>query len=201
MYPKFGVSLSQMPTGRHIWEVQTLPFNPQHIERAVRLIVDTVLQCRKCHAHYGIHPVENMQHAMCRLFGHPLYDSSSSSQSPAHAQHNEDNHNNTNANTKDYDFNRPNTWDRGIQCSQLILLVLKRCIVCGFIQIDDAKKYHEFMGVYSHTCLPGALDLLIRNTWPKLQKQHFDTFHLHMTPYAKPAPKTVPFVEETEGYV
>ena len=159
-YPEFGVAFSQIPCGRHLWEAKTLPFAPECIEDAIRIMVDTVRKCQGCGAYYGTHPVENVQHALYRSMQstHALYD----------------------LGAPDYDCDKPETWTSGLHCSQLVLLVLKRCITSGLLRIEDPHTLATFMRVNSHTCLPTALDLLVRETWPSLKTEHFDTTRLFL---------------------
>ena len=181
-YPEFGVAFSQIPCGRHLWEVRTLPFERRHIEGAVRLMVDTVLRCHEGKTYYSTHPIYNVQHAVCRVMrrDHAMFDLNSDSAGAAGA---------------DYDYDKPRTWNCGLHCSQLVLLVLKRCIGHGLLKIEDESGRAKFMDVNSHTCLPGALHILIQEAWPSAASR-FDTIRLHLSPYDQPAQQTAPLASE-----
>lgn len=158
VHGKRGLILSQLPSGNHIWTTYKLPINESDIERAVRIIVDTVLRCPM--TYYDTHPVLNFQHAMCRRFekNHPILDT------------------NKGIGCDDYDCEDCEGW-RGLQCSQLVLLVLKRFVIHGVLRLDVGKRDY-FMSINSHTCLPDALlNLVATRMWPQFNPQRFDATH------------------------
>ena len=55
--------------------------------------------------------------------------------------------------SEDYDAERPETW-KGMHCSQIVLLLLRRCIDHGVL---PPPKTDELLRVCSHTCLPSDL--------------------------------------------
>jgi hypothetical protein len=172
-----SVSLYQMPPEFCTWEMRELPF--ADVDLAVRIVIDTVLQCWDCDVGYNCHLLENIEHMLCRLIWseHGEYDYYYSAK--------------TTATTRgDYDFNSPDTWRRGVHCSQLVLLVLKRCVKHGALKIEDPGLEEEFLSVYSHTCCPGPMDRLIDRVWPQTKhfkvkydwKRCFSDFELERTP-------------------
>lgn len=148
------VSLYQLPAEFCTWNMIELPF--ADVDLGVRIMIDTVLQCWNCDVQYNCHLLENIEHMLCRLVSseHGEYDVVVSTST-----------------RKDYDFDSPDTWTRGVHCSQLVLLVLKRCIKHGALRIEDQELRDEFMSIYSHTCCPGALNRLLDRMWP--QTKHF----------------------------
>lgn len=137
------VQLFQAPSSLRTWDMCEMPFTD--VDLAVRIVIDTVLRCQNANVGYNCHLLENIEHMLCRLLM---------------CSHDElDNH------TNDYAFDSPETWCRGVHCSQLVLLVLKRCVERGALEIADPKHKQEFMNVYSHTCLPNPLYRLIDRIW------------------------------------
>ena len=65
---------------------------------------------------------------------------------------------------KDYDDERPETWGKGVICSQLVLLFLKRCVRHGILELSEADKL-VLLCTYSHTCLPKQLKDMVCRLW------------------------------------
>jgi hypothetical protein len=143
-----AIMLLQTPSSFRLWDMCELPI--QNVDQAVRIIIDTVLRCWKSRVAYNCHFLENVEHWLCRLM--------------------KKNHAECDSMQDDYDFDSPDTWKRGVQCSQLVLLVLKRFIKHKVLLIEDQERCKEFMSVYSHTCCPGPLCRLINRTW---NPEHF----------------------------
>ena len=150
-----AINLYQVPSSIREWDMFKLPFHD--VDLGVRVVIDTVWQCNKYHVGYNSHLLENIEHFLCRLWSceHREYDSCV------------DESGNPNSHTRrDYDYDKPETWAHGVQCSQLALLTLKRCVKHGALKIKDPKQETEFLSVYSHTCTPAALYHLASRTWP-----------------------------------
>ena len=145
------VRIYQLPTKLCEWDMRVMPF--ADVELGVKVIVDTVQRCKIAKVRYGCHALENIEHMLCRLLfcNHRELDAGSA---------------------KDYDFKAPERW-RTVHCSQLTLLVLKRCVWYGALEIHDKDSREQFMSTYSHTCTPGALSRLMDRTW-KLKHQYMD---------------------------
>jgi hypothetical protein len=138
------VEIVQIPTDFCPWEMRILPV--EDVELAVRIAVDTLRKCCLNGVKYNCHTLENVEHMLSRLLNiHEECDSGTEF---------------------DYDFDEPSTWRRGVHCSQLVLLTLKRFVLRGALKIGDEGRRREFMSVYSHTCTPGALSRLMERTWP-----------------------------------
>jgi hypothetical protein len=140
----YSVGLYQLPSRYRRWEMCRLPFND--VDLGVRIVIDTVIQCKQCDVNYNSHMLKNIEHMLCRLV------MSSHGECDCNLQ-------------GDYDFDKPDTWKHGVNCSQLVLLVLKRCVMHGAIGIDDKDLKNEFLSIYSYTCMPGALYRLIDRIW------------------------------------
>ena len=141
-----NVDIVQIPTEFCPWEMRVLPV--EDVELAVRIAVDTSRKCNRAGVKYNCHMLENLEHMLSRLLN--IY------------YHEECDH----GTEFDYDFDDPDTWRRGVHCSQLVLLTLKRYVLRGALKIKDEERKQEFMSVYSFTCTPGALSRLIERTWP-----------------------------------
>ena len=153
-----GLVLSQFPSGNHIWKTCNLPIDYCDIEKAVRIVVDTVLQCPE--TYYDAHTALNFQHAMCRLLDkkHPILDKNNALCSD------------------DYECEDCEGWS-GLQCSQLVLLMLKRFVTHGVLDLNHRKRAY-FMSINSHTCLPDALwHLVTEKLWPDMPINSFDATH------------------------
>lgn len=153
-----GIGLVQSPSEeRDIWELISLPFkNPR---KAFELALDIIVVHRR-HTPTGsttarffeeyfklnFHPWETLQHFMCRLLvvGHGENDFDASG--------------------KDYDEERPGEWTRGVHCSQLVLLFLKRCVRAEALYIPPEHR-RRFLSVYSFTCMPSGLNALLKEIW------------------------------------
>ena len=139
-----SVGLYQLPSRFRQWDSCRLPFCD--VDLGVRIAIDTAIQCQRCNVNYNSHALQNIEHMLCRLW---MSD-----------------HGECDCNTQgDYDFDKPDTWKHGVSCSQLVLLVLKRCVTHGAIRIADGDLRNEFMSIYSYTCMPGALCRLIDRIW------------------------------------
>ena len=139
-----SVRLYQLPSRFRQWEMCLLPFCD--VDLGVRIMIDTAIQCQRCNVNYNSHALQNIEHMLCRLWT--------------------SDHEECDCNTQgDYDFDEPDTWKHGVSCSQLVLLVLKRCVKHGAIRIADENPRNEFMSIYSYTCMPGALYRLIDRLW------------------------------------
>lgn len=156
-----GVNLYQQPSSFCTWDMCELPFTD--VDLGVRIVVLTVLECWEYEVQYNCHVLENIEHMLCRLM------------SKEHKECDVDT-------SGDYDFDSPQTWTKGVQCSQLTLLVLKRCVKHGALEIADATLKEKFMGVYSHTCCPGFLHRLVDEVWP--QSTHYSVKYNWKTAYA-----------------
>jgi len=153
-----GVGLAQSPpVERDIWELISLPFkNPRKaFELALDIVVahrrrtpavSTTAQFFEEYFKLNYHPWETLQHFMCRLLvgGHGEND--------------------FDASRKDYDEERPGEWTRGVHCSQLALLFLKRCVRADALHIPPEHR-RRFLSVYSFTCMPCGLNALLKEIW------------------------------------
>lgn len=137
------IRMLHLPAADCEWDMCLLPF--LDVELGIRIMVDTVLRGK--YVEYNCHMLENIEHMLGLWF---LQD-----------------HANPDSCKGDVDYDEPETWTRGVQCSQLTLLVLKRCIHHKALSVTDTNLENEFMHVYSPTCTPGALYRLIDKVWPE----------------------------------
>lgn len=49
-------------------------------------------------------------------------------------------------------YNSPETWTKGVFCSQVVLLLLKRMLECDCVRMD-----RQLMAIYSRSCSPNTL--------------------------------------------
>ena len=153
-----GLVLSQFPSGNHLWKTCDLPIDYFDIEKAVRIVVDTVLRCPE--TYYDPHTALNFQHTMCRLLDkkHPIFDKNNALCSD------------------DYECEDCEGWS-GLQCSQLVLLMLKRFVTHKVLKLER-RKLAYLMSINSHTCLPDALwHLITENLWQGMPINSFDATH------------------------
>jgi hypothetical protein len=132
------LTMSESPLNYGIWELVKLPF--LNVPLAFRIGVDILLRCNEQWIGYEPQTFKVLWHVMSRLFG-----------------------GDTNT-KKDYDPDKPETWLNGVHCSQLTLLFLKRCILHNALYIPSIHK-DMFMKVYSYTCLPFDLRVLLKQVW------------------------------------
>jgi len=147
-----SVGILQFPPRLGEWDMRVIPF--ADVERGVKVIVDTAQKCKVAKVRYGVHYLENIEHMLSRL----LF--------PSHGELDK-------GSAQDYDFESPETW-RTLCCSQLTLLVLKRCVFYGALEIEDGELREAFMSAYSHTCTPAALSRLISRTWRRIEHRYPD---------------------------
>lgn len=150
------VKIQQCPTSMcETWDMRVLPF--VDVELGVRLIVDITRKCQRGGVAYNCHLLENIEHMLSRLLdpGHGESDSGTAG---------------------DYEIDSPETWKRGLHCSQLVLMVLKRCVLHGALVISDANLRQRFMDTYSHTCTPAILSNIIARTWKEEVKHVYMNF-------------------------
>lgn len=137
-----GISLYSLPRQDGQWEVVTLPVRDPRL--AFRLAVDTVRRCHKGGVCYSDHFWQNFECGACRAF----YKRDRADRWVC---------------GDDYDEERPETWARGVHCSQVVLLFLKRCVRHGALAPASDPVY--LLGAYSHTCLPAELRALLPLMW------------------------------------
>ena len=139
------VKILQCPTSIcETWDMRVLPF--VDVEVGVRVIVDTARKCQRGGVGYNCHALENIEHMLSRLLN------------PQHGE-------SDSGTVGDYEIDAPETWKRGLHCSQLVLVVLKRCVLHGALVISDTGLRRKFMDTYSHTCTPAILSDIIARTW------------------------------------
>ena len=139
------------PEEKDIWEFVSVPFKDQR--KAFEIALDIIKRTRSAPpstqhvVSFSSHVGEMLEHFLCRLFfkGHGVNDFDCKG---------------------DYDPMKPEEWVRGMHCSQIVLLFLKRCILEDVIRILPKHKV-RFLSAYSFTCLPSGLLALIKETWPK----------------------------------
>lgn len=138
-----GVALYSLPRQDSVWEIVKLPF--KDTELAFRLCVDIVRSCNRKGIHYQEHFWQNLECGVCRaVCGRDLADRWVCGD--------------------DYDEERPDTWTRGVHCSQVVLLFLKRCVRHGVLPASAGERLF-FLRTYSHTCLPKQLRGLLDVMW------------------------------------
>ena len=138
-----GVFLSSLPREEGVWELVRLPVTD--VGLAFRLGVDIVRKCNRAKVHYDDHFWQNLEGGVCRAcFRGDFWDRWVCGD--------------------DYDEERPETW-RGVHCSQLVALFLKRCVRRGVLPLPAGDR--EFLlGTYTPTCLPRQLMDLALRLWP-----------------------------------
>ncbi len=150
------VRIEQCPTSiSSTWDMRILPF--VDVELGVRVIVDTARKCQRGGVGYNCHLLENIEHMLSRLLDPNHGDSDSGT-------------------VGDYAIDAPETWRRGLHCSQLVLMVLKRCVLHGALEIQNERLRLKFMDTYSHTCTPAILSRIIEQTWGKEVKHVYMNF-------------------------
>jgi hypothetical protein len=122
-----------------------------------RLGVDMVRRCHKGDVCYKGHLWKNLECGACRaLYRRDLADRWVCGD--------------------DYDEERPETWTKGVHCSQIVLLFLKRCMRHG--ALAPARDSLLFMGTYSPTCMPAHLRALLDLMWDGLSVETRDMYRL-----------------------
>ena len=137
-----NVRMVQSPLFYGRWELVSLPFT--NVALAFRIAVDITLKCNNEDIHYSDHRMTVLWHMMARLF------------IPGHKE--------DRGVKGDYDPDSPETWSRGVHCSQLTLLFLKRCVVRNALYIPPQHR-EMFLQTYSFTCLPASLRALLGMIW------------------------------------
>ncbi len=125
----------------------SLPFTD--VLLAFRIAVDITLKCNGERIGYNSHVMPVLKHVISRIL------------IPGHQE--------DRGIKGDYDADKPETWCRGVHCSQLTLLFLKRCIVRNALYIPQ-KHRDMFLKTYSFTCLPDSLRALLMEIWGEVGK-------------------------------
>jgi hypothetical protein len=137
-----GLQMTGSPLNYGRWELVSLPFTD--VPLAFRIGVDIVLKCNEGGIKYKPQTWQVLWHVMTRLFVPGSGEDS--------------------GNSPDYNPDRPETWTKGVQCSQLVLLFLKRCILHNALHIPPRHR-ERFLRVHSFTCLPARLRVLLAEVW------------------------------------
>ena len=137
-----GLIMTQSPLNYGQWELVSLPFT--NVPLAFRIGVDIVIKCNAEGIHYTPQTWQVLWHVMTRLF----VPGSGKDENPH----------------TDYDADKPETWTKGVHCSQLTLLFLKRCIIHNALYIPSRHR-GDFLNIHSFTCLPARLRALMAGVW------------------------------------
>lgn len=146
-----GIVMTQSPLEYGKWELVSLPFC--NVPLAFRIGVDIVLKCNKEDIHYE----PQTWHVLCQMLTRLLVPGSRSEGASY---------------DWDYDPEKPETWTRGIHCSQLTLLFLKRCVVHNALFIPNQHR-RRFIGINTFTCLPAMLRALLTEIWGGMERIEF----------------------------
>ena len=137
-----GIVMTQSPLNYGRWELVSLPFT--NVPLAFRIAVDIVIKCNDEDIRYRSQSMSVLWHMMARLL------------IPGHKE--------DRGVQGDYNPDKPETWSHGVNCSQLTLLFLKRCVLHNALHIPP--QYREmFLQTYSFTCLPASLRVLLKEIW------------------------------------
>jgi hypothetical protein len=137
---KIGVIMAESPINYGRWELVSLPFT--NVPLAFRIGVDIVIKCNWKGIHYEPQTWQVLWRVLTKLFV------------PGSGE-------DTGA---DYDPEKPETWTKGVHCSQLVLLFLKRCVLHNALPIPLQHK-DRFLRIRSFTCLPAQLRALLTEIW------------------------------------
>jgi hypothetical protein len=136
------IMMVESPLNYGRWELISLPFTD--VPLAFRIAVDITIKCNSKGINYSDHRMSVFSHMMARLF------------IPGHSE--------DRGIKGDYDADKPETWRSGVQCSQLTLLFLKRCVIRNALYIPPQHR-EMFLQTYSFTCLPASLRDLVSGIW------------------------------------
>jgi hypothetical protein len=153
-----SLHLFESPSMEHKnWEMVSLPFN--NTRRAFEIGMDIIKQGytaeKKTIVKFSFHFLESVEHFLSRLLSF---------------NHHGENDFYVNG---DYDPKNSGEWKHGIHCSQLVLLFLKRCVIENVIDIPSEHR-DRFLNLYSFTCLPSGLRLILNEVWPCAGSEFID---------------------------
>jgi hypothetical protein len=140
-----GVIMAESPANYGRWELVSLQF--ANVPLAFRIGVDIVAKCNWKGIHYEPQTWQVLWHVLTGLFV------------PGGSRGGEDT-----GIGADYNPEKPETWTRGVHCSQLVLLFLKRCVLRGALPIPPQQR-DRFLRIHSFTCLPARLRALLTEIW------------------------------------
>ena len=137
---EWGIAFALLPPFQASqWDIVCLPFREGFVRNAL-IAADNIIRCTRgaLYSKRSVRMLEYITLRMLRLHG---------------------------LTHEDYHFRSPSEWINGVHSAQLVLLFLKQCVHCSFIEIQDPEKKEQFMQFNSMTCMPMDLEELLCTTW------------------------------------